>query len=396
MSSATNAEQEIRALLADRNLRFPACPRLVGDLSFFTMPDGLGIQVRGAERPVLIRGRYADAALSFLRPLLDGKHTLDELLEQCPATLERVTLLRTLMLLHGKGLLAGVQTDRLPSDSARGDGASLAGDEVMQRQLLFWGRKIGVTRSASSAPEVQRRLQTSRLVLIVTGLFGAATYDLLVRSGSYPASVLAWDDDQWSRAEWARGPFPPRHFTHLPSTSVDEAGQWLWPLAENTDLVVVAARHAPADLYRIINRICLDRGCPWLRASEDGWQVEIGPYVRPHTSACFRCLELRQASARNFAIEEHLYQEHLARPRPAGETLPAGEILPITTLAASLVVLEVIRIVTGLAAPTLLNAVLTVDPLSGSFQSNRILRVPRCPECGRGATFPSPEVGAGE
>jgi bacteriocin biosynthesis cyclodehydratase domain-containing protein len=386
-----NAEQEIRALLADRNLRFPVYPRLVGDLSFFSMPDGLGIQVRGAEMPVLIRGRYANAALSFLRPLLDGKHTLDDLLQLCPATLERVTLLRTLLLLHGKGILAG--PDRWPSDNAGDDGASRAHDEVMRRQLLFWGRKIGVTRSAGSVPEVQRRLQTSRLVLIATGLFGAATYDLLVRCGSGPAAVLAWDEDEWSAAEWARGPLPPRHFVHLPSTSVDEVVQFLWPLAENTDLLVVATRHASADLYRVINRICLDRGCPWLRANEDGWQVEIGPYVRPHRSACFRCLELRQASAQNFAIEEHLYQEHLARPRPAGETLPAGEILPITTLGASLVVLEGIRIVTGLAAPTLLNAVLTVDPLSGSFQSNGILRVPRCPECGRGA---SSEVGTRE
>jgi bacteriocin biosynthesis cyclodehydratase domain-containing protein len=266
----------------------------------------------------------------------------------------------------------------------------------MRRQLLFWGRKIGVTRSASSAQEVQRRLETSRLVLIVTGLFGAATYDLLVRCGNCPAAVLAWDDDEWSAAEWTRAPLSPQHLIRLSSTSVDEVGQSLWPLAENTDLVVVAARHAPADLYRMINRICLDRGCPWLRANEDGWQIEIGPYVRPHNSACFRCMELRQASAQNFAIEEHLYQEHLARLRPAGETLPAGEILPITTLAASLVALEVIRIVTGLAAPTLLNAVLTVDPLSGNFQSNRILRVPRCPECGPGATIPGPEVVARE
>jgi hypothetical protein len=43
-------------MLEDRNLRFPARPRFIPDLSIFSMPDGLGIQIRGAEMPVLLRG----------------------------------------------------------------------------------------------------------------------------------------------------------------------------------------------------------------------------------------------------------------------------------------------------------------------------------------------------
>jgi hypothetical protein len=52
-------------------------------------------------------------------------------------------------------------------------------------------------------------------------------------------------------------------------------------------------------------------------------------------------------------------------------------------LAASQLVGEVIRVVTGIAMPTLLNRVVTVSPITGEQRANMVLRVPRCPECSR-------------
>lgn len=368
------AEDEIRMLLGrllDPNIRFPPSPRLVPDLHIFEMPDGLGIQFRGGETPVILRGQRAGDALAFLLPRLDGTRTLETLLTECPPELPKPTLLRTLSLLHGKGLLTGAE----PTPPAP------AGDETLHRQMLFWGRHLDLSRNASSATEVQRRLATARLVLVGTGMFGIATHDLLTRSGCMEIRALGWDDDGLFHETLMHGPTPPRELVRLPTTSVDGAAAQLRDWMEDADLLVTATCEAPAALFRAINRIALLRRTPWLHGNASGSRADIGPYIWPHDSACYHCMELRQASVRDLAIEEHLYQEHLAEERDVAERAPRGEAVWSSTLAASLLAGEAIRVISGIAAPTLLNAVIELAPVSGVLRMNHFLRVPRCPEC---------------
>jgi bacteriocin biosynthesis cyclodehydratase domain-containing protein len=371
------AEDEMRTLLGrllDPNIRFPPVPRLVPDLRTFAMPDGLGIQFRGGEIPIIIRGTRANDVLAFLLPRLDGTRTLDALLTECPSELPKPTLLRTLSLLHSKGLLTGAES------SSPGPGT----DDVLRRQMLFWGRHLDLSRNASSAVEVQRRLATARLVLVGTGMFGITAYDLLTRSGCIEVRALDWNDDGLFHETLIDSPTPPRELVHLSATSVDAAAAQLRAWAEDTDFLVTATCDAPAALFRAINRLSLIHSMPWLHANMSGSRADIGPYVWPHDSACFHCMELRQASMQGLAIEEHLYQEHLAEERDAAERIPRGEAVWSSTLAASLLTGEVIRVVSGIAAPTLLNAVIEISPVSGGMRMNHFLRVPRCPECYQG------------
>lgn len=388
MNGSDAVAQALLRVLKDPNVRFPIKPQLAPDLHVFHMPDGVGVQFHGTETPVFIRGQHAEAALTSLLPLLDGSHTLDDLIKLFPEHLSQATLLRTLSLLHTKGLLVEADptaVERMPEPLAeRGDDLA-SQDLTLQRQLLFWGRHLNVTRNARSAAEVQRRLARSRLVLVGTGLFGIATFDVLIRSGCQDIRILDWDDDGFLLKTLADGIITPRQAIHLSTTSVDEAAAWLSTWVEDVDLLVTATRNAPNALFRAINRISLHRECPWIRGNLDGTQMEVGPYVRPYESACYTCMELRQASTQDFAIEEYLYQQELARERPAGEGVLIGESLFAATLAGSLITAEVIRIITNIAPPTLLDNVLTILTLSGGFQTNRILRVPRCPDCFRGA-----------
>ena len=87
-------------------------------------------------------------------------------------------------------------------------------------------------------------------------------------------------------------------------------------------------------------------------------------------------------------LEEHLYEKELDVQRDAGQTPPIGESIASATLAASFVVMEVLRILTGTALPTLLNGGMTVSPMTGQIETHRIQRVPHCPECSRGSDFP--------
>jgi bacteriocin biosynthesis cyclodehydratase domain-containing protein len=383
-----NEIDALRGFFGDPNVRFPARPRLVEDIALYQMPEGLGFQFRGGPALVALRGRDAERTMEFLLPALDGTREIDDLLGQCPHEVSRVTLLKTLFLLHTKGLLAEHQ------DAAavqRSTPANPPTDESLRRQLLFWGRKLGISGFARSGAEAQSSLESAQLVLVGTALFGSLTYDILARSGCSSLEVVAWDDDGLLADALRVAPFPPRRLTQLATTSIDDLSGHVRESAKYADLVVVATRNAPARLFRVLNRICLELSCPLLCANDNGMQVEIGPYVQPHASACYTCLEMRRGSVDDFMLHEHFYQQDLARERTAGNSPPLGESVATSALVASLVALEVVRIVTGIAAPTLLNAQLTVPLLTGELSSNRILRVPLCPDCrGGGPALPDP------
>ena len=349
------------------------------------MPEGIGIQFRGAPTGVAFRGLGAGRVFEYLLRVLDGTRDLKALSMECPDDIPRDKLLKTISLLHSKGLLAEGDFDS-PGSSSQCD---FSNDEILRRQLLFWGRKLGLTGYLCCAEEVQDKLAHARIAIVGSGLFGISTYDLLARSGCGDLLVIDWDDNGFLINSIRAGPSPPRSAVHLKTTSVDAPAEFLRDWASDADLVVTATRNAPALLFRAINRICLDCKCQVLFANDDGTEVELGPYVIPYAAACYCCVQLRKASAVENMLEEQVYQRQLAAHRDAGKTLPLGESIVSATLAASLVAIEVVRVVTGTALPTLLNAVMTLSPLVGKIETHQILRVPRCPECSRGSTLPT-------
>jgi bacteriocin biosynthesis cyclodehydratase domain-containing protein len=381
-----DAAAALQVLVADENLRFPKRPRVIGDLRVFQMPDGLGMQFHFGEAPVMLRGNMTERVLSFLLGVLDGSRRTEEIVDQCPQNIPRSTLVKTMWLLHTKGMLTDAAQET--NGEAGAQMTPTVVDVALERQLLFWGRHLDVTRAAASGQEIQRRLAGCRIAIVGTGIFAATTFDLLARSGSREVRVLAWDDDGLLLSTLGRSSVIPAEAVQLGRTAADDAGSALRSWIDDVDLVVTATRNAPAELFRVINRISLQHRRMWLRANIDTTRTEVGPLVDPFGSACYACLELRQRSMHELPIEDHLNQQDLARERPAGQTVPLGEALFSATLASSLLVGEVVRIATGIATPTLLNAVTTVLPVTGAIQRNTILRVPRCPECFRGQVRP--------
>ena len=383
--ASADTDLKYRALLAqlqDPHLRFPACPAFVEDLDVFEMPDGLGIQFRGAESPVILRGRSVVPVLQYLRERLDGNTEVESLLRSRPPEISPALLLRSLLLLQAKGLLVSGLSVR----DAGPERQSVPEDLTVQRQLLFWGRHLDLTRSASSPLEVQRRLETSRVILVGTGVFGAVTADLLLRTGCGNTQVIAWNDD--GPLEQALRATPPTAAVYLPTTSVDALHAELKDRAEEADLLLTATCDAPGLMFRAVNDLCLAASCPWLLGNADGPVFQLGPLVEPYESACYSCLELRSRRAGPYAIEDELYQERLATNRSADERVLVGEALWPATLAASILVGESFRLLTGLAATTLTNSRLHLTPITGLIEQNEVIRVPRCPDCYRGQLPP--------
>lgn len=377
------------ARLANPNLRFPRRPRIAPDLDIFTMPDGLGVQFRGGQLPVVIRGPVAEKAMSFLLPLLDGSHEPLELVRLNPPDVTQATLARALVLMHAKGLLVEGEEDASTALWGAAVASPTSGDPLAGRQLLFWGRHLDITRSARHADEFQRTLAAAQIVVVATGLFGVTACDLLMRCGCDSLRILEWDDDGYVEASVGEMAV---EMVNVGTRSVDDVSTVLSGWLPVADLVVTATRGGSARFFRAVNRLCLEHRRPWLRGNFDGSVFEIGPYVYPYGSACYSCLELRRASAMDGAIEEQFYQERLSDERPAGTQPPLGEALFAATLGASVLTAEVIRTVTHVAPPTLLDHVSRISPVVGAMETSHVLRVPRCPDCYQGQFVTSPLI----
>jgi len=374
LSAALDSDPAVRQLLGqlfDPNIHLPDRPLFIDDVDVFEMPDGLGFLVQGGEAPVVLRGRFANAAMAHLRPLLDGSHTVQQMLMTAPPDLPVPALIRTLLVLHSKGLLAREAST-----------AGYQGDEVGRRQLLYWGRHLALTRSASSAGEVGRRLSSARILLVGTGLFGAAVADLLSRTGAGRIDVVGWDDD--GTFGTAVDGMPRTSSSQLPTTGMDQAISVVDGLIEGVDLVVTATCDAPRAFLEGMNELALSRRTLLLVGNSVGSAVDLGPLILPYESACYICLLLRQQSVEPTAVEREIYQEKKRDLRKAGERDVIGESVWASTQAASFLAGEAVRVLSGIAPPTLTDSVLRMLPVSGILEHNQVLRVPRCPACYRG------------
>ncbi|HTR77408.1 MAG TPA: TOMM precursor leader peptide-binding protein [Gemmatimonadaceae bacterium] len=358
------------------------------DVDVFEMPDGLGFQFRGFEAPVLVRGRLAGRVVTYLRSCLDGQTSVESVLREAPSDIPPAALVRSLLLLHSKGVLVPAEPE-----ASEGGAAAMAPTvidaETLDRQLLYWGRHLAITRSAGSAAEVTRRLALARVVVVGTGMFGVVTADLLARSGFHQQQVLAWNDDGMMERNLSNSPAGPTVFHRLTTTGVDQALDVLRDWCDAADLIVTATCDAPSALFRGINDVSLRARVPWLYGNADASAIDIGPLVQPYESACYACVEARRRSAEEFPIEHELYEDHLASERDARERVVMGEAVWPATLAASMLVGEACRFISGLSAATLVDTALRVLPISGTIETNRVSRVPRCPSCFRGEIPPA-------
>jgi bacteriocin biosynthesis cyclodehydratase domain-containing protein len=373
----------LRSFFKDPNVRFPVRPFMSKDIYIFDTPNGLGIQFRGGPTSFLLRGNDSREVTEFLLKFLDGKHTLDDIVELCPTNVTQNSLLKTLSLFHTKGLLLeGHQKDAETIVNLQPKS-----ETVCKRELLFWERKLGITGSNRYPSDIISKINSSRITLIGSGLFGITTYDLLSRSGCKYLQVIDWDDNGFFLETLKSTSVTPLNAVHLTTTSLDKFSSVFNDMSKNADIVIVAIRNGPNKFFEIVNSICLEENIPVLFGNDNGVTFEIGPYVLPNGSSCYRCMELRKASIEDFMIEEYFFQEEIAKDRTAGDTSPIGEALPFVMIGSTIIVMEAIRIISGIATPTLLNAVLTCDPLNGSFKTNRILRVPRCPDCSKSSIY---------
>jgi bacteriocin biosynthesis cyclodehydratase domain-containing protein len=316
-------------------LPLPGRPRLTPWIIAVDLGD-TRLQLRSAEsshtlaHPLLIR------VFRSIQALLDGHHTVDEIVSSVDVDVLPTTVVFLLKLLQGNGLLQpGVEDAAL-------DGKE---QERWERQLRF------LSHFVPDASAAQGMLAKARVGLAGSGGLRHAILSAIASTGIGRITEL-----------------------HDPSA--------LLTGAQPRDLdLIVACQESPAfAFFDGVNRACLVSGTRWLRVAIYGTSAQLGPTVVPNQTACYTCLDLR---FQTHQPELDGYLAYRAQVGACGSRIEEGSVAPFWSAIAAQVALEVMRLVTGFAPPVTVGRFFEFGAVSPVAIPHDVLRVPRCTSCGQ-------------
>ncbi len=327
-----SAEDMGRAVSFDPQFAMPQRPHFPRDLMVVPLKDGLLIE--GTADQQVLRGKATKRLLPRLLPLLDGRHTLEEVAQALPDTAARA-IFNMIALLYTRGLL---------EDSAA-DPADFDAKSIDPQVLSYFRRHVDTTRVNHSALRSLARLATAQVAVIVYGSYAQGAHAELCaqlqQTGVGMVSTLEWGDD---------------------------LGVLLKKQAARRLVVVLAEGHEDQALFQELDEQCARYSIPWLRAGIDLKRkiAEMGPYFERGETACYRCFA--RASA-----------ESVEEPGVADGFQFTQQLT--VRLWAQMLVLEATYLLSRIGPPTTGIHVMQYQLEDWSNQRIDYPRLPGCPIC---------------
>lgn len=334
-------------LALDPQMALPDRPRVPADLLRVT--DNLTTEaVFGSASTVVFGGKAVSSLFPYLYPLLDGRHTLEDI----AARLDHINpahLQKAISMMYMKGIIEdGVAEQPLDTEVAR----------LFPSQLQFYSRYLDLTRVYRNREDVLQRLQTSR-VLLVTDAPSAPTLAAdLAAFGLGKLDVVCSDalaEDIGSAADG----LDITHLSNSPGVYLDEHAEQ--GLQSHSLTLLMVEEHAPA-LLKALNIATRDATSRIAYAVMGKERVQIGPIVERDFTPCFTC---------------------------AGDAGPSSDE-SLDALAIEYGVrtfgLACFNLLTHLAPITTADRIQVLSQGTLEFDSVPLYRQPGCPACGLGNT----------
>jgi bacteriocin biosynthesis cyclodehydratase domain-containing protein len=318
-------------------LRLPNRPRLAPWLIAVDLGD-TRLQLRSAESSHTLTHPLLIQVFRAIETILDGRHTVDEIVSAVGSDVLPTTVVFLLKLLQGKGLLQPGVGETALDDKEQAN---------WLRQLRFLSHFVP---DASSA---QSMLAKARVGLVGSGDLRQAILRSLGSLGVGGVTELREPSTWWTEAR-------------------DEPA--------SLDLIVACEESPAFTFFDAVNRACLLSGTRWLRVSISGTTAQLGPTIVPNQTACYTCLDLR---LRTHQPELDGYLAYRAHIGTLDSRIDEGSIAPFWSALAGQVGLEVMRLLIGFAPPVTIGRFYEFSAVSPIAISHDVLRVPRCPSCGR-------------
>ncbi len=344
--------------------------------SYHIIPmDNDRVQFRNGQDLFVIRGAGLLELTHDLFPLLDGQLTTDEIINCLDGQHSQENII---------GLLRRLTQRRVVKEFVEGE-YEVPGMSEMQK--IYFSQFSGHPQPNLTA------LSKARVTVLGLGPLGAALAKVLARSGVGTITVsdnhAVGQDDILLSGYLDKALGNPRVETFM-SRINEEFPNTKWesqkdPFDENPergapDYIVVCLENYRPDTLKLANDFSLSHGIPYTWCCLDCTHGTIGPTVLPHETACFNCYTTRARANADYPEELQAYESQLSQN---GNQTAFGYLPPHIQILAGIASLEIIKDLSGLTPPLTYNAQLEINLLTMEFALHPVLKLPRCPSCGR-------------
>lgn len=349
-------------------------------------PDQDGDEVlyfASAQRRVKLKGHSFREFEQYVIPLLDGRHTFQEIAETVADVFDAEDLAAGLRILA---------EHRLLTDTDAGAPQPEASESLAPQLNFFHEMNI-------DPEEIRARL--SRATVTVFGLGGAGAEAALALASArvgrlrlvdsmpvggadtYLSNAFSPDDEGESRAsvvarKMAATAAEVAVTVHTESPRNDDE---VFAIVEGSDFVINCLDIGESSLVYKLNRVCLRAGIKWTSCALSGVEVTVGPTVHPSETACYLCYKMRAVACAGNPEDEFAYESFLDQ-RKRDDSARHENLVCGVQLAAGLVSLEALKSLSGGAlAPSAVGSIVVFNLLDLSSDKHVVLRKPWCPAC---------------
>lgn len=328
----------------------------------------------------MLKGHSFREFQQYVIPLLDGRHTVEEIARETSAVFRPEDLTAGLQLLADQNLLEDAADDVTTTDAA-----------ALEPQLNFFYEVSGNPR------QLQERLLAATVSIF--GLAGTGASVALALAAARVGTLRCFDSLPVSAAD----PYLSLSFrvADIGSPRVDAVLRRIestapgvhaiaQPLSDSDDQIAQAIRGSDfviccldagqSSLIYKLNRACLRERIRWTSCSTSGMEVIVGPTVQPMVTACYMCYRMRAVACAENPEREFAFQRMLDR-RKKDDSSHRENLTFATGIAANVLGLEVLKELSGLLPPATIGQVLVIDLVELTLTKHVVLRKPWCPAC---------------
>jgi adenylyltransferase/sulfurtransferase len=343
-------------------------------------PDAKGDEVLrfiSERRRIKLKGHFFREFRDYVIPLLDGRHTVEDIQHDLSDIFRPQDLEAGLALLEENNLLQD------------GDGAEQ--DAVApQRSFLH--------EVCPDPAAAQEKLVNATVTILGAGGLGATAALALAAAGpgaircvdslqitpqdTYLSPAFSRADIGGARAEILRrrlvADTPAINVTaHTSRLASDED---IRDVVSGSDLVLSTLDGAQSWLTYKVNRVCLAQQIRSIVGSVSGMEVVIGPVIRPGETPCYMCYKMRAVACAEDSEGEFAFERMLDQRRQ-DDSARRENLSFATGIAGNLLGLEAFKLITGAIPVPDVSRVMVFDLIDMTMKKHVVLRKPWCPAC---------------
>ena len=333
-------------------------------------------------RRIKLKGHSFREFQRLVIPLLDGKHTIEEIERKVADTFDPPDLEAGLRLLADQNLLEDADSPTLPAEMLNQLAPQLnlfhemgANSQVLQERISNAVVSVVGLGGAGASAALSLAASGVGTVRCIDAL-NVASADVYLSSvfcssdlGEQRASVLA------QRIEGVSPQVKVQTYTRHLESDAD-----LLAVVEGSDFVINCLDPGQSSSVYKLNRVCLKLGITWTSCSLDGSEVALGPTIRPYETPCYLCYKMRTVSCAGNPENEFAFERFLDR-RKQDDSGRRENLVFGAGIAANLASLEAIKYVSGIFQPSALGKLLVFNLFDLICTKHVVLRKPWCPAC---------------